>query len=293
MAEPEPQQREARWAVCSLSFSPTRARCLWRSPRPLCLPMSPSILLDPRPPLASSVGRETQPPPCAPAGGLRPLSPALSFVGWVSRFPVEDSGSGAEFLSTGPQALTVPPQVARACPPGSRVPGSWLRAELAEWRHVPATRAQCLRANQIVWPPSHASSPPRGPGGACGREHDAVPSPLDADWHQYDDIVCMKPPGMVQKFFNTIWDTSKWKLVKGKQLAAGVMLDRVFSVLQTWNAINLKNFFAQLKQFYFVVHEPIIYEGDPQLWSELQYGEKEVSGLAVPCCPAAQRERTP
>lgn len=103
----------------------------------------------------------------------------------------------------------------------------------------------------------------------------------------------MKPPGMVQKFFNTIWDTSKWKLVKGKQLAAGVMLDRVFSVLQTWNAINLKNFFAQLKQFYFVVHEPTIYEGDPQLWSELQYGEKEVSGLAVPCCPAAQRERTP
>lgn len=114
--------------------------------------------------------------------------------------------------------------------------------------------------------------------------------PSDADWHQYDDIICMKNSGWKQKFINAFWDTTKRDLVKGKQIAACVMLDRVFSVLQTWNAINLKNFFAQLQQFYSVVREPTVYEGSPKPWSELQYGEKEVSGLAILCC---RRHRTP
>ncbi|ELK12270.1 RING finger protein 213 [Pteropus alecto] len=98
----------------------------------------------------------------------------------------------------------------------------------------------------------------------------------DADWHQYDDIICMKSPGRVQRLFNHIWDTTKKDVMKGKQIAAGVMLDRLLSVLQTWNAINLKNFFTQFKQFYFVVHMPTIHEGNAQPWQELQYEEKQV-----------------
>lgn len=57
------------------------------------------------------------------------------------------------------------------------------------------------------------------------------------------------------------------------------MLDSIFSILQTWNAINLKNFFNQFQQFYSVVHVPMIYEGRAQPWTTLQYTEKEVLGF--------------
>uniref|UniRef100_A0A2K6KPV1 E3 ubiquitin-protein ligase RNF213 n=1 Tax=Rhinopithecus bieti TaxID=61621 RepID=A0A2K6KPV1_RHIBE len=96
------------------------------------------------------------------------------------------------------------------------------------------------------------------------------------DWHQYDDIVCMRPPGKFQKIMNHITDFMKKDLVKGKQIAATVMLDSIFSILQTWDTINLNNFFTQFQQFYFVVREPMIYEGQAQRWTALQYGEKEV-----------------
>uniref|UniRef100_A0A2K5Z6W0 E3 ubiquitin-protein ligase RNF213 n=1 Tax=Mandrillus leucophaeus TaxID=9568 RepID=A0A2K5Z6W0_MANLE len=96
------------------------------------------------------------------------------------------------------------------------------------------------------------------------------------DWHQYDDIVCMRPPGKLQKVMNHIADFTRKDLVKGKQIAATVMLDGIFSILQTWDTINLNNFFTQFQQFYFVVRQPMIYEGHAQLWTALQYGEKEV-----------------
>ncbi|KAM9596356.1 E3 ubiquitin-protein ligase RNF213-like isoform 2-T2 [Trichechus inunguis] len=97
------------------------------------------------------------------------------------------------------------------------------------------------------------------------------------DWHQYDDIICMKPPGKIQRFWDHVTDGTRKSLVRGKQIAAGVMLDSIFSILQTWNAINLKSFFTQFKQFYSVVREPTIYEGGAQTWSSfLKYGETEV-----------------
>lgn len=96
------------------------------------------------------------------------------------------------------------------------------------------------------------------------------------DWHQYDDIVCMRPPGKFQKVMNHITDFTRKDLVKGKQIAATVMLDGIFSILQTWDTINLNNFFTQFQQFYFVVQQPMIYEGHAQPWTALQYGEKEV-----------------
>ncbi|XP_054313830.2 E3 ubiquitin-protein ligase RNF213 isoform X3 [Pongo pygmaeus] len=96
------------------------------------------------------------------------------------------------------------------------------------------------------------------------------------DWHQYDDIVCMKPPGKLQKVMNHITDGSRKDLVKGKHTAATVMLDSIFSILQTWDTINLNSFFTQFQQFYFVMQQPMIYEGQAQPWTDLQYGEKEV-----------------
>uniref|UniRef100_A0A8C6CC37 E3 ubiquitin-protein ligase RNF213 n=1 Tax=Monodon monoceros TaxID=40151 RepID=A0A8C6CC37_MONMO len=96
------------------------------------------------------------------------------------------------------------------------------------------------------------------------------------DWHQYDDIICRRPPGKFQKLVDYLTDGIRKNLVKGKQIAAAVMLDRIFSILETWNAINLKNFFTQFQQFYSIIRVPMIYEGEEQLWSTLQYEEKEV-----------------
>uniref|UniRef100_A0A8D2H250 Ring finger protein 213 n=1 Tax=Urocitellus parryii TaxID=9999 RepID=A0A8D2H250_UROPR len=96
------------------------------------------------------------------------------------------------------------------------------------------------------------------------------------DWHQYDDIICMKPPGKLQKLQNFFNDKTKKDLVKGKQMVAEIMLGRIFSILQTWNPINLKNFFTQFQQFYSVVRVPMIYEGKAQPWLSLGLGESEV-----------------
>ncbi|XFF88667.1 hypothetical protein AB1E18_014886 [Capra hircus] len=96
------------------------------------------------------------------------------------------------------------------------------------------------------------------------------------DWHQYDDVIHVKPPGTFQKLVDHVTDGTRRQLVKGKQIAAAVMLDSIFHILETWNAINLMKFFTQFQQLYFVIHVPMIYEGEEQPWSTLQYEEKEV-----------------
>ncbi|XP_058417797.1 E3 ubiquitin-protein ligase RNF213 isoform X3 [Diceros bicornis minor] len=96
------------------------------------------------------------------------------------------------------------------------------------------------------------------------------------DWHQYDDIICVKHPGNLQKLMDHVTDSTRKNLVRGKQIAARVMLDSIFSILQTWNAINLKNFFTQFQQFYSVVRVPMIYEGQALPWTALHYTETQV-----------------
>ncbi|EPY88225.1 hypothetical protein CB1_000188012 [Camelus ferus] len=101
------------------------------------------------------------------------------------------------------------------------------------------------------------------------------------DWHQYDDIICMNSPGMWQRMKDRLTDGTRKDLVKGKQTAAAVMLDGIFSILETWNTMNLKSFFTQFQQFYSVIRVPMIYEGEEQQWSALQYKEEEVPGSGV------------
>ncbi|XP_057630023.1 E3 ubiquitin-protein ligase RNF213-like [Chionomys nivalis] len=97
------------------------------------------------------------------------------------------------------------------------------------------------------------------------------------DWHQYDDIICMKPPGKFQRILDSFIAGSRKELVRGKKIAAAVMLDRIFSVLQPWSAINLQSFMTQFLQFYSVVRVPMVHEGRARRpWSCLQYEEKEV-----------------
>ncbi|KAL1780092.1 E3 ubiquitin-protein ligase RNF213 isoform X1 [Sigmodon hispidus] len=95
-------------------------------------------------------------------------------------------------------------------------------------------------------------------------------------WHQYDDIICKKPSGKLQKFMDIFTDGTRRDLVKGKNHAAVIMLDRIFSVLQPWSDINLHSFMTQFQQFYSVVREPKIHEVQARPWSSLQSDEREV-----------------
>lgn len=75
---------------------------------------------------------------------------------------------------------------------------------------------------------------------------------------------------------NAFTDGTRKDLVKGKKHAAAIMLDRIFSILQPWSAINLQSFMTQFKQFDSVVRVPKIHDGRARPWSSLQYDEKEV-----------------
>uniref|UniRef100_A0A8D2LPD7 Ring finger protein 213 n=1 Tax=Varanus komodoensis TaxID=61221 RepID=A0A8D2LPD7_VARKO len=94
-----------------------------------------------------------------------------------------------------------------------------------------------------------------------------------ADWHQYDDIVCAAPS---ESMWTTIknnlpfWTKSENNTVKGKQIAARVMLDSLFSILNTWTLNNVKNFLFQFRHFYVVNIKPMIHEGGPKEWRELK-----------------------
>lgn len=86
----------------------------------------------------------------------------------------------------------------------------------------------------------------------------------------------MKSPGWLRQAKDFLTDSTRKELVRGKKQAAVVMLDRIFSVLQPWSAINLQSFMTLFQQFYSVVREPIIHDGRARKWSSLQYEEKEV-----------------
>ncbi|XP_027705911.1 E3 ubiquitin-protein ligase RNF213-like [Vombatus ursinus] len=96
------------------------------------------------------------------------------------------------------------------------------------------------------------------------------------EWHQYDDIICMKhDKNVMMKLKGIFTDDDRKKVVKGKFIAARVMVENIFSILSSWNTINLKNFFSQFCQFYFVVKQPVVYEEQLTQWSSLGYGEEE------------------
>ncbi|XP_066472974.1 E3 ubiquitin-protein ligase RNF213 isoform X2 [Tiliqua scincoides] len=104
----------------------------------------------------------------------------------------------------------------------------------------------------------------------------------DADWHQYDDIVCAKPSEtFLNNLKNRIPFLKEKNVVKGKRIAAEIMLDSIFSILSIWNPVNVKNFFLQLYQFYFVNKRQMVYETQPVEWRELDFGEKQIKELML------------
>ncbi|KFO76313.1 E3 ubiquitin-protein ligase RNF213, partial [Cuculus canorus] len=100
------------------------------------------------------------------------------------------------------------------------------------------------------------------------------------EWHQYDDIVCAKPSAMKSVLNMISWSKTK-EVVKGKIIAANIMLENIFSILETWSPDNLRSFLHQLKQFYTVTADPWVYDGKPRRWTELNFGKEQVNDMLL------------
>uniref|UniRef100_A0A8C2UJJ3 RING-type E3 ubiquitin transferase n=1 Tax=Coturnix japonica TaxID=93934 RepID=A0A8C2UJJ3_COTJA len=110
----------------------------------------------------------------------------------------------------------------------------------------------------------------------------------DREWHQYDDIVCKKPstfrdrlPSVLQDLLKYFQDKKK-DVVQGKKIAAEIMLENIFSILGTWNLINMRNFKCQLKQFCSVTANPCVYDGICMQWVELELLLQYMRKIAQP-----------
>ncbi|XP_026716672.1 E3 ubiquitin-protein ligase RNF213 isoform X2 [Athene cunicularia] len=100
------------------------------------------------------------------------------------------------------------------------------------------------------------------------------------EWHQYDDIVCAKP-SLMKNIWKTISRDKNKDVVEGKKIAANIMLENIFSILGTWSGDNLRNFFFQLRQFYFVTANPWVHDGREMPWTELDFGSQQVNDLLL------------
>lgn len=103
------------------------------------------------------------------------------------------------------------------------------------------------------------------------------------EWHQYDDIICVKPSkGLLNRVKDMFWRKDEnEKTVKGRNIAGKIMLETIFGLLKSWSEVNLKSFFIQLNQFFMTYKEPFVYEDKEEKWYSLGYGEKEVDGILL------------
>ncbi|MBN3286120.1 RN213 ligase, partial [Polyodon spathula] len=101
------------------------------------------------------------------------------------------------------------------------------------------------------------------------------------EWHQYDDIICVKPSrGLLNHVKDIFWRKDEnEKTVKGRDIAGKFMLETIFGLLKSWSEINIKSFFIQLQQFFVTYKEPFVYEDKEEKWKSLGYGESQVKIL--------------
>ncbi|KAG9267741.1 E3 ubiquitin-protein ligase rnf213-alpha [Astyanax mexicanus] len=99
------------------------------------------------------------------------------------------------------------------------------------------------------------------------------------EWHQYDDIICARPPEGLKEWFKNKFVNMKPDLVNGRNIAGKEMLKTIFEILREWSNVNVRNFFAQLKQFFTTYSNPWVFEDTAKPWSSLHYGEHEVKKL--------------
>ncbi|KAK7926035.1 hypothetical protein WMY93_008345 [Mugilogobius chulae] len=102
----------------------------------------------------------------------------------------------------------------------------------------------------------------------------------DGAWHQYDDIICVKPDkgflNSIKETFGKLWSQEKRKLIRGREIAAEIMLGTIFDLLKDWSGVNLKNFISQLRQFFDVYSDPFVFENKRVRWESLDFGKEDV-----------------
>ncbi|KAM4761922.1 E3 ubiquitin-protein ligase RNF213 isoform 5-T6 [Cyanocitta cristata] len=106
----------------------------------------------------------------------------------------------------------------------------------------------------------------------------------NGEWHQYDDIVCAQPSWLkaqTKRVRETFTGDKNKEVVEGKKIAAGVMLESIFSILGTWSRDNLRNFFCQLRQFHSVAVAQLVFDGNPKPWVELNFSTQQVHDLLI------------
>lgn len=96
------------------------------------------------------------------------------------------------------------------------------------------------------------------------------------EWHQYDDIICLKPSYIVVGMWKNWTGTTKADLLRGKYIAGWNMLETITDILGEWSELNVRNFFVQLEQFFKTYSNPYVYEEQAKPWDSLEYGESQV-----------------
>ncbi|XP_053308819.1 E3 ubiquitin-protein ligase RNF213 [Spea bombifrons] len=103
---------------------------------------------------------------------------------------------------------------------------------------------------------------------------------FDREWHQYDDI-CMKENRGFLSYLKSMVTEKYNNISKGKLIAGEIMLDSIFSILSTSDAINVLNFFNQLEQFFFVYKTPYVFVDTARKWDLHKFGVNEVKTLVL------------
>uniref|UniRef100_A0AAX7SI34 RING-type E3 ubiquitin transferase n=1 Tax=Astatotilapia calliptera TaxID=8154 RepID=A0AAX7SI34_ASTCA len=99
----------------------------------------------------------------------------------------------------------------------------------------------------------------------------------DGDWHQYDDIICVKPSkNVLERLVEKFWPEKRKDLIQGREIAGNIMLETIFDLLRSWNDTNLRSFLVQLNQFIQVYGDPFVFEEKQKKWYSLKYGEEDV-----------------
>ncbi|XP_061556782.1 E3 ubiquitin-protein ligase rnf213-alpha isoform X1 [Phycodurus eques] len=98
----------------------------------------------------------------------------------------------------------------------------------------------------------------------------------DGDWHQYDDIVCVKPTKTILGRITSFWTDQGKQMIKGRDIAGKIMMDTIFDLLRTWTDTNLRSFLKQLNQFFQIYANPSIYEGTRKKWDSFSYNENNI-----------------
>lgn len=98
------------------------------------------------------------------------------------------------------------------------------------------------------------------------------------DWHQYDDIICAEPStNVLKRLKSMLWGDQKKDVIQGRQIAGRIMLQGIFDLLREWTAINLTNFWTQLRQFFEIYGDPFVFEEKQKKWDSLDFGKDDVS----------------